>query len=45
MLDHIDDYNRDAIREQAVERFSYERVGERFCELYERVLSEDSKTE
>lgn len=39
MLDQIENYDSASIRANAVARFSYEKVGERFKEIYEEVLS------
>jgi L-malate glycosyltransferase len=39
MLDTLSEYDRDAIRAQAIQRYSYEKVGERFKNIYEEVLS------
>jgi L-malate glycosyltransferase len=39
MLDTLSEYDRDAIRAQAVQRYSYESIGERFNNIYEEVLA------
>ncbi len=41
MLDHLGDFDRETIRRQAVARYSYERVGARFLEIYNKVLTKD----
>ncbi|MFK7810696.1 MAG: glycosyltransferase [Saprospiraceae bacterium] len=38
MLDGLEGYDRGAIRLEAVERFSYEEVGERFLAIYDGIL-------
>jgi len=40
MMDQLDQYNREEIRQQAVEQYSYESVGKQFFEIYKRVLNE-----
>ena len=41
MLNEINNYDRNNIRENAVARFSYEDVGKRFEEIYQRILKVD----
>ncbi len=43
MLDEIDNYERVKIREQAVARFSYEEVGERFKNIYQRIINDEKR--
>lgn len=39
MLDNLSTYNKTAIAENAVEKYSYESVGKQFLEIYKRVLN------
>jgi len=42
MLDNLTSYNKDALHKYASENFSYERIGERFTEIYTSVINKES---
>jgi len=44
MLDQLNQYDRQQIRQQAVEKYSYESVGKQFHNIYQRVLADTSST-
>jgi glycogen(starch) synthase len=37
MMDNYDKYDRKYIRDEAVKRFSYETIGQQFCNIYQRI--------
>lgn len=42
LMDHIDEYHRKEIREKAIERYSYEKVGKQYFDLYTKFLNPKS---
>ena len=42
LMDHIDEYDRKEIRRKAIERYSFETVGQQYFDLYTQYLNPKS---